>query len=194
MQELAHPSTTMSPLSATRDTAAPGLLQSPGLLSDAVQRLALAARDRPVHFHSPKSGHDANNILRIMTNLLTFPDPRVRRGMSSQTRDADDATTYQLLATRLSKVVIRSATEILRSDRNVAEKYIFQTSSGPTDVCLHNATVAANHGRFGHQRMFMALGAFCRKSSDQNAPSYLFKGAALRMLKALYAQLLFPFI
>jgi len=184
IQELANPSSSMSPRVMTRGSGTPGLLQSPGLVSDAVQRLALVAQDRPSALLH-KSGQDANNILRIMTNLLTFPGYRQRRGISQQSRPAEDSTAYQLLSTRLSKVVIHDASNIIGVNESVAREYVVDLPGGPAEVCRRNAAVAAQHGHYIHERLFMVLEALCRKAASQSVPSKKPGGSSPRLFKAM---------
>lgn len=118
-----------------------------------------------------------------MTNLLTFPGHRERRGNSQQSRPADDATAYQLLHTRLSRVVIRHVPHVLGMNEEVANKYLFDTPGGPANVCRQNATIAAKHGHYIHQRLFIVLEAICTKYMGHYASNA--KDSASRLIRAM---------
>lgn len=141
----------------------PRMFQSPSLISDALRRLALSASDR---HHKPNDlrkceARDENNILRIMTNLLTFSQQRGAR------RDPDAKPSlvgnilksYALLAgPKRSTVFLTQTTNLAGADRMVAEGYMFTVEGGGlAKVCEVNAVVARKCGRYDHERVFETL-------------------------------------
>lgn len=144
------------------------MFQSPSLISDAVRRLGLSAIDRQAKPVDPRRLGDRNNILRIMTNLLTF----------SQHKSAKDAETkplgdllkiYALQAPRQNSVFLGTSRIIAGGDRKVAVDYIFESSS-LADVCGKNAVAARNHGRYDHERVFRTLQALFPTSEQKSTP------------------------
>ena len=134
-------------------------LRSPALVSDAVRRLGLAATDRTV----PQLG-TSNNILRAMTNLLTFPQPKLRR--DSETKYSNDGASknFAVYPTRRSIVFWTSTNNIAGADKKVAADYVFRVYSGLlADVCEANAVAARNHGRYDHERVFRTVKSLFRE-------------------------------
>jgi len=158
--------------SSTSTDPVPRLFQSPALLSDAVRRLQLAATDRLLPIIDPKVVDDRENILRIMTNLLTFSQQKLRRDSESLKPLSDIPSNYSLLPSR-STVLISKTTDIAGADRKVAQEYIFD-STNLAAVCEKNAITAMGHGRYDHQRVFRILGSlFSIPPHDNVDPSYL---------------------
>ncbi|TFK47373.1 hypothetical protein OE88DRAFT_1811180 [Heliocybe sulcata] len=170
----------------------PHLARQSGTVVDAMQRLAAAASDRvapPV----PGGSEKAENVLRMMTNLLTFSQPRSRHPQErSKTVDSGRGS-FSLVSTRLSTVYIKDASHITEVDRGVAAEYIFCGAS-PVEMCKHNADVAQKHGRFDHQRSFKLLQMLLESKggcdSDPKAPLRYLVASPLaeRMLSDLYRQ------
>lgn len=133
----------------------PRLFKSPALVSDAVRRLGLAAVDRIVKPVDPRRADDRDNILRIMTNLLTFSQHKLRRDSESKPL-GEIPKSYALLPTRRSTVYITNTTNIAGGDRKVATEYIFAAES-LGEVCERNAAVAREYGRYDHERAFSTL-------------------------------------
>ncbi|KAJ2912007.1 hypothetical protein MD484_g8411, partial [Candolleomyces efflorescens] len=102
------------------------LFQSPALVSDAIRRLSLAAKDRTVPPIDPRKPENDLNILRTMTNLLTVSSQhKVRRdsiasGMSTANKN------WSLLPTRRSNVFMMDTTNIEGPDRVVGVEYVVQ--------------------------------------------------------------------
>lgn len=118
----------------------PRLFQPPALLSDAVRRLGLAATDRSVSALDPrKVGDGPDNILRIMTNLLTV----------SQTSD------YSYIPNRRNTVYLRRV-DVARADKTVAKEYVFESKSLAA-LCEENVRIASANMRYDHARVFMVL-------------------------------------
>lgn len=149
----------VSPAKTSRapDTV-PRLFQSPALLSDAVRRLGLAATDRVLKPVDPKRAEDGDNILRIMTNLLTFSQQKIRRDSESSKPLDDIPASYSLLPTRRSTVFIANTTHFAGADKKVAVEYIFQSDTLAA-VCETNSLIAKEHGRYDHERVFRTLGS-----------------------------------
>lgn len=139
---------------AGHEASAPRLFWSPVLLSDAVRRLALSAHDREVEAIE-KQGEDAHSILRIMSNLFTFPHQKMRR-VSEHSRPTDEQTNYSLLPTRRSMVYIKDASVVCGTDIPAAKAYIFP-SKDAVGACKENAERARALGRLDHQRVFGML-------------------------------------
>ncbi|KNZ79021.1 hypothetical protein J132_06861 [Termitomyces sp. J132] len=108
---------------------APRMFQSPSLLSDAVRRLSLSAKDRQQKTADMRRLGDRHNILRIMTNLLTLqPKPKSAQGSETSERRplGDLLKSYALLsAPPRSTVFLVPTTNIAGGDRKVAEDYVF---------------------------------------------------------------------
>lgn len=163
---------------------APRMFQSPSLISDAVRRLGLSAMDRQAKPSNHRKPEDGNNILRIMTNLLTFSQHKVRR--DSETKPLGDLLkSYALLAPRRSTVFIASTTNISGGDKKVAVQYIFQ-SDNIVDVCRTNARIAQEHGRYDHERIFNTLRAiFPTAEQEQNGMMWTFDQLSLQIIMRL---------
>lgn len=138
----------------------PRLFQSPALLSDAVRRLGLAAADRivpPLDLKRTDDGPD--NILRTMTNLLTFSHHhhKHRRESESQPKPMNEIPAdYQLMNLRRSVVSIKREVDVARSDRTVAREYVFKADT-LSMLCEENAKVANLSMRYDHARIFRIL-------------------------------------
>ncbi|KAJ3761584.1 hypothetical protein EV360DRAFT_37518 [Lentinula raphanica] len=133
--------------------------RSPALVSDAVRRLTLAARDRDGSLY-PSAPQVQAQITRIMTNLLTFPRHRGRR-QSNSFQSQRSYSTLALVAgsTRKSQVVIANTTGLVGGDKSVAEDYVFSAGSNLVQMCDSNAIAARLHGRYDHERLFRSIGA-----------------------------------
>lgn len=139
----------------------PRLFQSPALLSDAVRRLGLAAADRivpPLDLRRTDDG--PGNILRTMTNLLTFSHHhhyKHRRESESKPKPVNETPAdYQLMNLRRSVVSIKREVDIARSDRTVAREYVFEAHT-LSMLCEENAKVAGLSMRYDHARIFRTL-------------------------------------
>ncbi|KAJ2933260.1 hypothetical protein H1R20_g3837, partial [Candolleomyces eurysporus] len=130
------------------------LFQSPALVSDAIRRLSLAAKDRIVQPIDPRKPENDLNILRTMTNLLTVSQHKIRRDSISSGMPKN----YSLLPTRRSNVFMMDTTNVSGPDRTVAVDYVFQAAS-LIEVCEKNAGVARESGRFDHERVFRTVQA-----------------------------------
>ncbi|KAJ3559944.1 hypothetical protein NM688_g25 [Phlebia brevispora] len=188
-----------SPSSDPRhDTPAPRLFWSPILLSDAVRRLELAARDREVEATEIKRAEDAHSILRIMSNLFTFPHQKSRRvSEQSSLRPTDELqNNYSLLPTRLrSTVYIKNASLITGTDVEAARQYVFPTTD-PAEACRVNADTARLLGRVDHERVFRTLQILLAEDQKSNLPSRqtgtlqsVGNPLALKIMEKLYAEL-----
>lgn len=144
----------------------PRLFRSPALLSDAISQLNRAANDLTTTY-SPRRAEDNTNILRIMTNLLTFSESKQRR--SSEYMKPVDDMSYSLLPTRRSTVLIKDTSNIFNPDRQAASEYILDVSN-PRGTCQKNATLARKRGRFDHERAFKLLKIFV-ESQEVHGPS-----------------------
>ena len=114
----------------------------------------MASNDRTPSNTSRRT-EDAANILRIMTNLLTFSQGK-RRRVSERPRPANDDVPYALLPTRRSTVFIKPAASIGHPDRTIASQYRMDVSK-PGESCRANASIAKKHGRHDHERVFKTL-------------------------------------
>jgi hypothetical protein len=95
--------------------------------------------------------------MRIMTNLLTFSERKLRRESESKPLDGIPAS-YSLVPLRRSIVFIMGNAHMAMSDRSIAAEYVFEYGS-VADVCAKNAIVARQHGRYDHERTFKILQA-----------------------------------
>lgn len=138
-------------------------LQSPALVSDAVRRLGLAAKDRTVPPIDPRQPETGLTILRAMTNLLTMQQQKSRR--NSDTKYGDDIPKNYALLPRRSTVYLLNTTIIAGADQKVAMDYIF-TAGSLSDVCERNAVVAKDHGRYDHERVFSTLKTLFRSTES----------------------------
>jgi hypothetical protein len=142
-----------SPSLRAQETAPP-LFRAPASLSDAINHLTMASNDRTPSKTSRRT-EDAANILRIMTNLLTFSQGK-RRRVSERSKPSNDDVPYALLPTRRSTVFIKPAASIGHPDRTIASQYMVDTSK-PGESCRTNAHIAKQHGRHDHERVFKTL-------------------------------------
>lgn len=133
---------------------APPLFRAPASLSDAIHHLTVASNDR-TSSNTLRRTEDPGNILRIMTNLLTFSQGKRRRA-SGGSKPANDDVPYALLPTRRSTVFIKPAASIGHPDRTIASQYQMDTSK-PGESCRANASIAKQHGRHDHERVFKTL-------------------------------------
>ena len=145
--------------------SAPPLFRAPASLSDAIHRLTLASNDR-MPSNSSRRPEDAGNILRIMTNLLTFSQGK-RQRVSGGSKPANDDVPYALLPTRRSTVFIKPAASIGHPDRTIASQYQTDTSKSE-ESCRANASIAKQHGRYDHERVFKTLEVLIKGYSAQS--------------------------
>jgi hypothetical protein len=145
----------------------PRLFRAPALLSDALSQLDLAANDR-VSTYSPRRPEDNTNILRIMTNLLTFSERKKLRS-SEQSKPVDDMS-YSLLPTRRSTVLIKDTNHLIHPDREAALEYILDVAN-PGEMCQTNAALARTRERFDHERIFNILRVFVDSQEVHNSPA-----------------------
>ncbi|KAF8060765.1 hypothetical protein FPV67DRAFT_1423352 [Lyophyllum atratum] len=196
---------TSAPPASAEPVLAPRMFQSPSLISDAVRRLGLSAKDR--HTKTSDAARrlgDRHNILRIMTNLLTLqPKPKSSQaqgqgqGQDGERRPLGDLLkSYALLAApRRSTVFIENTTNIAGGDYKVARDYVFGAAEGVgrvgggggggglKEVCVRNAGAARAHGRYDHERAFRMLGALLPASSETAA---MLDPLALKVIMGLY--------
>ena len=144
---------------------APPLFRAPASLSDAIHHLTMASNDR-ISSNSSRRPEDAGNILRIMTNLFTFSQGK-RRGVSGGSKPPNDDVPYALLPTRRSTVFIKPAARIGHPDRVIAAQYQMDTSK-PVETCRANASIAKQHGRYDHERIFKTLEVLIQGYSAQS--------------------------
>jgi len=142
----------------------PRLLQSPALVSDAVRRLGLSAKDREVKPLDPLRPENSANILRAMTNLLTVSRHKVRRDSDSRSR-GEMSKNHPRFTARRSIVFMNDTTNIAGGDRKVALDYEFQGDCLGA-VCETNAIAAREHGRYDHERVFRTLRTLFRALDD----------------------------
>lgn len=144
------------------------LFQSPALLSDAVRRLGLAATDRSVLAVDWKKVDDGpDNILRIMTNLLTFSQQKYRRESESKPLGEIPAS-YSLIPPRRNTVYIMRGVDVARADKKVAREYVFESETLST-LCGENARIANANRRYDHARIFMMLQSLFPSSAKGDA-------------------------
>ena len=154
-----------SPSLRPQETA-PRLFRPPASLSDAINHLTVASNDR-VPSNTSRRTEDAANILRIMTNLFTFSQGKHRQ-VSERSEPADDDVPYALLPMRRSTVFIKPAASIGHPDRTIASQYRMDMTK-PGESCRANASVAKQHGRYDHERIFKTLEILIEGYSAQPA-------------------------
>lgn len=130
--------------------------QPPSLLSDAVRRLGIAAVDHRPDTLDYRLSDESNHTMRVMTNLLTFSQPKHRHPSDPQAASDDFPNTANGFSTRCSTVYIQLPSDISFSQRLVAAEYIFEAPS-ITSLCATNANVARMHGQLAHERVFRTL-------------------------------------
>ncbi|KAJ3918668.1 hypothetical protein F5877DRAFT_42086 [Lentinula edodes] len=169
--------------------------QSPALISDAVRRLSLAARDRdstnrPGLNTHPSPAQVQAQITRVMTNLLTFPRHRGRRQSNSQR--SYSALALMAGSPRRSEVIISNTTGLVGGDKSVAEDYIFLPTTF-VQICDSNAAAARLHGRYDHERIFRSIGALLATaalSANRGNKSFDESASCLSLVKQLLDRLL----
>ncbi|GLB36811.1 putative WD40 repeats [Lyophyllum shimeji] len=193
-----------APPASAEPAPAPRMFQSPSLISDAVRRLGLSAKDRQAKASdATRRLGDRHNILRIMTNLLTL-QPKPKSSSLAQVPDGqrrplgDLLKSYALLAApRRSTVFIENTTNIAGGDRKVAVDYVFGEPEGVgrvgasagagegglKEVCARNARAAKLHGRYDHERAFKMLQALLPASSQT---AITCSALALKVIMGLY--------
>ncbi|KAI0345160.1 hypothetical protein BDW22DRAFT_1354052 [Trametopsis cervina] len=185
-----------SPSAVARNVdPAPRLFWSPILLSDAMRKLALAAKDREVDSIDVKRAEDAHGILRIMSNLFTIPQQKTRR-VSDQSRPSLDEApkNYALLPTLRSTIFIKDAAPLVGLDVGAAYDYVFPAAN-PVDACKKNVETARLRGRVDHERVFNVLQIFMieheKGDSSSLAPSLysLCNPLIVSMIEKLYNEL-----
>lgn len=186
-----------SPVATPVSRASPStqrLFQSPGLLSDAVRRLDMAAIDRDRWMDSlPQLSGDNDTTTRIMTNLLTFSHRQRKRHLSTAASTGSIPTPNSNYAkvsvlTRRSTVVIEGPTDPVFARRKVAEAYVFGCNGESVGaICEANAKIAHEHGQWSHERVWRILrGLFPASATDGARPSKV----ARRIIDSLYAVVL----
>lgn len=170
-------------------------LRSPGLVSDAVRRLGLAAADRFVPPIDPLHRESSGIIIRAMTNLLTVPQPKPRRDSDPKHPPNEGIPkSYAVYPTRRSIVFSTSTNNIAGADKKVAVDYVFTVGSGSlAAVCEANAVAAKDHGRYDHERVFRTLKVLFRerrghpenKKRTHRPPSFTLDVLAVKILTGL---------
>ncbi|KAL1749235.1 hypothetical protein HDZ31DRAFT_79080 [Schizophyllum fasciatum] len=145
--------------------AMPKLFKHPALIFDAVDRLASFTPERGGK-PEPRRRGEADNVARIMTNLLTFSPLQYRPELASH---ADDQPQSYVLPMRRSTIAVSNTMALAGPDRKVAVDYIFHGHS-IENVCKTNAEAARVHGRFDHQRVFDALAALFPSLEENEDP------------------------
>ncbi|EAU93642.2 vacuolar membrane protein [Coprinopsis cinerea okayama7 len=165
------------------------LFQSPALVSDAIRRLRLSARDQLV-LPVGKQENDIN-ILRTMTNLLTVSQHKIRRDSGGSSKN------WSLLPTRRSNVFMMDTMSIAGPDKEVAAGYVFQGDS-LAQLCEENAGFARECGRYDHERVFRMLRSLFnlpRKADDGekevpvDANAFVSDMLAIRVIQQIYDDL-----
>jgi WD repeat-containing protein 59 len=165
------------------------IFQSPSLISDAVRRLALSSADHQPRNTDQRKAGDPNNILRIMTNLLTFSQQK--HGKEGEAKPLGDILkSYALLSAtpRRSMIFFASTNNLAGADKKVAVDYIFSSTTSLSDVCNQNAAYAASHGRTDHERTFQMLAAVL---SDTSGDSVNFTPLGIRIVRELWVYFVF---
>jgi WD repeat-containing protein 59 len=174
MPHLSDPSKSQS----REESVASKPYQSPSLISDAMRRLSLAAADRSssssLQVVQPRKMVQDEQVLRIMTNFLTFAEGRQQRagkegsgiaagaGLEGRSqmawRNAVAAPTHSRRSTAV--FIKRPAPQIPGPDKDVARVYEFQVKDGDLgELCRINALWAMRCGREDHARVFGSLAA-----------------------------------
>lgn len=157
--------------------ATPKLFKHPALIYDAVDRLGSFTPERSGKA-DPRRRGDAENISRIMTNLLTFSPLQYRPELASH---ADDQPQSYVLPMRRSTIAVTNTLGLTGADRKVAIDYIFH-GEALEDVCRTNAEVAQTHGRYDHQRVFDALASLFPAMEGGDEPHKYKKMSAVQTL------------
>ncbi|KAK2464862.1 hypothetical protein APHAL10511_002938 [Amanita phalloides] len=183
-----------------QDTSVPRLLRSPSLVSDAVWKLGLAAKDRgtrPLNDTRRDEGA-GGDIVRVMADILAFSrqgrdSDASRPAMSAADTAAggDDGKNYAISATR-STVFLVSTNETAGPDKRVAVGYKYSCAEeGLRGVCMKNANNARTCGRYDHERVFKMLQALFaeRKAgsgSEKDERSFASDTLAKRVIMGMY--------
>jgi len=183
-----------SPVATPASRASPSaqrFFQSPGLLSDAVRRLGMAAIDRDGRLDSlSQSSGDNDTTTRIMTNLFTFSHHQHKR-RESMTTSTSSLTTANPdhpkvpVFTRRSTVSIQASTDAVFARRKVAEAYVFGCNGESVGaICEANANIAHEHGQWSHERVWRILsGLFHESGANGAGPTKV----ARKTIDSLYA-------
>lgn len=204
-----HPTSNMGTSSSNMTAEPPPpprMFQSPHLLSDAVRRLTLSASDRPSSKRDVNKPHDreggtggGTGILRIMTNLLTLSQHRVRRDSELKPMPMSEILkSYALLAgTRRSMVFLVPTADVAGADIKVATRYVFlpphrgkvasrdDVIVGLRGVYSANAKVAKQCRRYDHERIFETLCALLPIQSQLRGPDQAFDPFSVQVIRRL---------
>lgn len=129
--------------------------RSPGMLSDAIRRLARASTDTDEVV--TESGEESSSVLRIMSNLFSYSPPKGRKAseQSKQQEDSPDNFALRRVATP-STILVADVSQFLGIDIAAAAEYKY-TTTNPLDWCKVNSEIARRHNRIDHERVFGVL-------------------------------------
>ena len=131
--------------------------RSPGMLSDAIRRLARASTDTDDVATESTGGEESSSVLRIMSNLFSYSQPKGRRPseQSKQQEDPPDSFAPRRVATP-STILVADVSQYLGIDIAAAAEYKY-TTTNPLDWCKVNSEIARRHNRMDHERVFGVL-------------------------------------
>lgn len=151
-------------ISARESDGVPRLFRSPLQLADAVRRLAAAANDHSYDFLDSREPEDMENVLRVMNNLLAFSHPKAPQVEQVRTKDTTQ-NHFSVLPKRTTVVHITDRTFVVGAHRTLAEKYVLN-AGGLSDVLASNASVARQHFRTDHERVFVSLASILKMTGS----------------------------
>jgi WD repeat-containing protein 59 len=134
----------------------PCLVQSPALLFDAVRRLEMATVDCPDCPTESRSDHEGGNILRIMTNLLTFSQLKSRGPSDLSKLSGDRPPNYSLLPSTRSTVFVSKSTNITESKQKAASAYVYSSTDVAT-ICQTDANSVRAYGQYDQEPDFLSI-------------------------------------
>ncbi|KAJ3484289.1 hypothetical protein NLI96_g5740 [Meripilus lineatus] len=167
--------------------------RSPGMLSDAIRRLARASTDTDEVV--TESGEESSSVLRIMSNLFSYSPPKGRKAseQSKQQEDSPDNFALRRVATP-STILVADVSQFLGIDIAAAAEYKY-TTTNPLDWCKVNSEIARRHNRIDHERVFGVLQIMLVNVQKAHAHSEsisppLCSPLMMRLVENLYAELL----
>ncbi|KIL61826.1 hypothetical protein M378DRAFT_13285, partial [Amanita muscaria Koide BX008] len=156
----------------------PGTLRSPSVVSEAVWKLAEAAKDRggrsPSGVRRGGEGAAGGGIQRVLSNLLAFSQQKNRgdseannpstghpaapgSGAGRSASAAQDTGRNYSLSVSNSAIFLVSTNDTVGPDRKAAVGYTYACEEGLGEVCERNAKNARTCGRIDHERAFRIL-------------------------------------
>jgi hypothetical protein len=130
-------------------------VQAPWLVTDAILQLRAISTDNPITRSSSRAPAVADEMGRIITNMLTFTG-HANSEDNDCSRSHETPKDQSAFSTVQSIVYIFNTASTNGPDLSVAKKYTFESTS-LRSFCQENALSARQVGRYDHQRIFQVV-------------------------------------